>query len=486
MGRSNSILHPPEARLRLWSDIALFSQAGMEMVWASLWYTGIFTREVRVPWWAVWLTFWGIIAVTYGMVRGMSYLAWGKRGRQALLLGWVVLSAFATLKFFVFPDRVTDLLYLLSAPIRTIAGADANGLPFLHLLIVPLVILRGVAIAQAMPDVRSALMDFQLGLAAILLYGILFIPLNPRISASGLFAYFFLGLLMMSAARISGVTNFRGGRLARLGKGWIAGVLGAAALVILASLLLGLLASSYAGEILARVVLAILALIGIVIVVILFPVFRLLANLILLALAQLRDLGNNEALRNLQKLLSQASSFANDLYIRILPVTAVFRILIPLAILLGVVLLVLLWLRLQDVKLDLRGEDNVATQPPGSLSDLLRRLAALGRSSGSRRMSPARLLAAARIRRVYAELMALCAGLGSPRKASATPLEFLPGAQAAIPGQDAALEQITQAYLKVRYGEYPESREEVDEVLGAWRQVKGAGRKLLAGRKDRG
>jgi hypothetical protein len=146
-------------------------------------------------------------------------------------------------------------------------------------------------------------MDFQLGLAAILLYGLLFIPLNPRTSAAGLFAYFFLGLLMMSAARISGVANFRGGRLARLGKGWIAGVLASAAAVIVVSLLLGLLASSYAGEILARVVLAILALIGLVIVIILFG-----ASPARCAdpdgAAQLRDLMDSEALRNIQNLLT--------------------------------------------------------------------------------------------------------------------------------------------------------------------------------------
>ena len=90
------------------------------------------------------------------------------------------------------------------------------------------------------------------------------------------------------------------------------------------------------------------------------------------------------------------------------------------------------------------------------------------------------MLAAARIRWVYAQLMILCSRLGKPRPAAATPLEFLPTLQALFPEQDTTLQAITQAYLKVRYGELPETYEEVQAVLMGWDQLKAESKPLLA------
>jgi hypothetical protein len=100
-----------------------------------------------------------------------------------------------------------------------------------------------------------------------------------------------------------------------------------------------------------------------------------------------------------------------------------------------------------------------------------------------------RLLAAARIRRVYAAFLRACAELGAPRPAAVTPLEFLPAAGEALPGLAGELRTITDAYLKVRYGEIPESRAEVEQVEAAWRRIeaektrrlKAAGRRQAAG-----
>ena len=70
-----------------------------------------------------------------------------------------------------------------------------------------------------------------------------------------------------------------------------------------------------------------------------------------------------------------------------------------------------------------------------------------------------------------------------PRLPSATPLEFLPQLQDLFPGQEKLLDVITQAYLKVRYGELPETYEEVQNVLTGWEQIKTHGKQLLAEKK---
>ena len=83
------------------------------------------------------------------------------------------------------------------------------------------------------------------------------------------------------------------------------------------------------------------------------------------------------------------------------------------------------------------------------------------------------MIAAARVRWIYAQLMALCAGLGQPCPQVVTPIEFLPRLVRLFPEQTAELNQITQAYLKVRYGMYPETQAEVTEVEACWGRVAG-------------
>jgi hypothetical protein len=126
----------------------------------------------------------------------------------------------------------------------------------------------------------------------------------------------------------------------------------------------------------------------------------------------------------------------------------------------------------------------------GNLADLLR--AALRRSfsrMASRLENALRfrrtgdLLAAARIRRIYARLLNLSASLDHPRPAAFTPLEFLPGLEALFPGMQADLATITNAYLRVRYGELSETLQEVEAVESAWKRISAEGRSRLSARR---
>jgi hypothetical protein len=95
------------------------------------------------------------------------------------------------------------------------------------------------------------------------------------------------------------------------------------------------------------------------------------------------------------------------------------------------------------------------------------------------RLRPARrLLAAARIRRIYAKLLELCAELDHPRAASKTPLEFLPQMGELFTNLPSELETVTEAYVRVRYGEYPETDQEVKDVEAAWLRLAEEGLQL--------
>jgi len=122
---------------------------------------------------------------------------------------------------------------------------------------------------------------------------------------------------------------------------------------------------------------------------------------------------------------------------------------------------------------DLGGSD-LPFQPRFALPQfILKRL-------GERFTHGQRLLAAARVRWIYAQLMRLCAALGQPRPVALTPIEFLPRLVSLFPEQARQLKAITDAYLRVRYGMMPETQAEVDELMVDWKQVKQAGVPLLA------
>ena len=83
-----------------------------------------------------------------------------------------------------------------------------------------------------------------------------------------------------------------------------------------------------------------------------------------------------------------------------------------------------------------------------------------------------RWLAAARIRRVYQQLMDYCAKLDNPRLPAFTPLEFLPELSKLFPEHVAEVTMLTDVYQRVRYGEVPESLEELQTIIAAWNTVK--------------
>jgi hypothetical protein len=89
-----------------------------------------------------------------------------------------------------------------------------------------------------------------------------------------------------------------------------------------------------------------------------------------------------------------------------------------------------------------------------------------------------KLLAAARIRRVYSYLMDMSESLGEQRDRAITPLEFIPALDELFPYHGKEIQLISTAYVRVRYGEIDESPNEVIEVDRAWLQVRLEGERM--------
>lgn len=80
-------------------------------------------------------------------------------------------------------------------------------------------------------------------------------------------------------------------------------------------------------------------------------------------------------------------------------------------------------------------------------------------------------LSAESVRRVYAALVTRAAEAGVSRQPAETPFEFLPRLKKTFPEGQEPIEEITQAYVGVHYGEHPASLAEVSAVRRAWSLV---------------
>ena len=84
--------------------------------------------------------------------------------------------------------------------------------------------------------------------------------------------------------------------------------------------------------------------------------------------------------------------------------------------------------------------------------------------------------AAASIRRIYRRMCAAAAALDHPRAPAETPFEYLTTLTDVWPKRRDEVKLITDAYVNVRYGELPETKEEFDEISAAWERLQEARR----------
>lgn len=99
--------------------------------------------------------------------------------------------------------------------------------------------------------------------------------------------------------------------------------------------------------------------------------------------------------------------------------------------------------------------------PPDGLADQLRR----------RFNQKEREEAAQSVRFIYADLVAFGAQCGYPRETAVTAYEHIQTLRHVWPNHVAALRKITTAYVNIRYGAYPETQHELNEIIRAWEQI---------------
>ncbi len=488
---------PP--RLYPWREVVIFACIFMELTWSVLWYRLLFLSGFVITYWQAFFILGSMLIFFYLIARFMNHLEMSVGSRRMILGGLLLANLFLSLTLLVYRDQSLSLQELILSSIQSFRNRTTLLPPeFIVLILVLLVSWRGISFLGMKTGPADVMRRFQLGIVMFFTYGV-FLPASSAAPMMPLYWFLFSSLMAMSAARITALLEVRGGQRIHFDFQWLFGI----ALFILAIIGLAALAVGLIRESLFMVFTNILAWLVIIVVILMRPFIWLFMRVIfglmqLLNIDALVELLSNIVLR-FRNLINSFLSFVRQWMGRLRTEQIAewwdnLGNLKPYFLwgsILVVVVIILMTVRHYLVKRDEVDEQEIeALLNQEDLFSLLR--SALRRSWGKiaeslERMMhldhAKRLLAAARIRRIYAQLMQLSAKLECPRPPSKTPLEFLPELERIFPDQRNELQVITGAYLLVRYGELPDTSADVDKVEVAWKQVSEMGKIQLQAHK---
>lgn len=465
---------PLVIRIRFWAEIARLMVILMELMLVSGWYSGLDADQNT--WGGIALVLGLVVIISHYLSRLLNVLRISERRRRVIFIAWALLAMFGSLKLLIFPHQPTTLLELLVFPFLVVGPQQNPSLGgFIHLLLVGFLIWRGVALAATTSTLAQVQRSFQIGIFFLLLYGFS-VGKADRASWVLVFTFLILGVLGIASARMSVVSDLRGGRSGGFTRQWVLAI-GLSTLVLVSLSLLAGVVFEFPMEWLVKLVSGlIMGLLAILMVVIAYPLLWLV-NLIGPVITDLfANMPQFELFNMVEEWMENLEQFQFGISEEVSQVLSASRVGLRLLAVAAVILVALVVMRFRPVRR--RAEPDEVTSSvdatfrwPWQARDPRRKFSAF---PGARRW-----LAAAHVRRIYADLMALFRKLERPRPDSLTPLEFLPHMQSVLPEESAALEQITAAYIGVRYGQYPETQEEIQAIQQAWSRVRGAGGKKL-------
>lgn len=429
---------------------------------------------------SVWTVFAGlcvaVLAIHYLARLSFRYPV-SSEVKSALIAAGIALSGVVAVQRIVYPHRRlwSDWITHVYQQLRQ----DLFGPEMLVFLLTAFLWWRGLVLAQRRLDSSSVAFRFRLG--------VLILTLTTGIGGSVVtwpyqhivFLFFFVSLLGIALARADEIGQQYGGREAPFGLSWML------SLIIVSSLVLAAAAGLTAvltGRALGRVLLPVLHILQVLVFVLVYALAWLAQFILqpLIVLLQRYDIGRALAdvfdEISLPDYLSDAGEPSEP------PFTPDQMEIIRLAaaVLAALVVLLLVAVSLSRLRAKSRGSAEGARESVWNglplrptFDGLLRRsrrgLKRVGEALAGSRVAD--LFAAQTIRRTYANMAALAARRGHPRRVDETPYDYLETLRAAFPDHQTDAALITERYVLVHYGELPERGEDLARVRAAWSRM---------------
>jgi hypothetical protein len=467
----------PRSQHLRWLELASLTRGAAEFVILLAWYAALPRPTGSLT--TVGAVLAGLMVTCFLLVRLAERQDLSAEQQNFVIILWVVVFSFASFQPNFYPHTPLTPLELFTVPMTALLAFDSTLHEFWHLVILTLIAWRGITAGRRLVTVQSAMNSFRTGLVLLLIYGTFYTTVLPfPVAMTMIGAFFFFILVSLTAARVAEVGEMRGGRIPRLNTDRGMGILAGALLTAVFASLLALL-SVQVGPIVTALVLALLALMAVILLILATPLLTLVVWLLsrIPAFSALETdmMESADVAQETVEAVSADLSQSMDL------MTVAGRPILMLLVLIGLFVLIFFALRARprpiQTKLELDSEQSL-TRKRFRMPPILEALQNRNRLPGF-----GQTIAAARIRQTYNRMLKLCLHLGTPRPPAATPTEFLPRIQKLFTEDNQAAEIITHAYNEIRYGEYPETQEEVQVVLKAWQQIESSGRQMQKQRK---
>ncbi|MCJ7626575.1 MAG: DUF4129 domain-containing protein [Anaerolineaceae bacterium] len=457
-----------------WSELANFSRMVMELILAASWYVSLTSS---FPKWYPGFFFLGLsYLISHFLVRVLQNSELKMSIQRLVFSLWMLLDILAGLRMLLPADGPLTIIDMVKQ-IYIILLPESDLVGFWIILFILLLGIRGIATARKQMTARDTLDGFRINLLLFIIYAAIFGRQMPQIALASFFSFLFFALIALSLARIADISGSHGGKIPALGKQWTMGIFGITAGIILISILMVLIFNFEVADFLASGLVLLVQIFSGILILLATPILYVVLAIVqfiydLMGLRVLEDLENvqiNTGAVLIEQFDDQISR-GTDLAPRTILMAGVFLILVIIALVL---------LRRSNRRRMYRGEDGIyeiteKTPITNPLKNLFRNILRFRQRTSARS-----IFAAARVRRIYAQLMDQCKRLGKPRPRSQTPFEFLPKMESLYPENMDDLTLITEAYVKVRYGQLPETSKDIDDVLAAWERVKGYGKLQL-------
>ncbi|MDX9865203.1 MAG: DUF4129 domain-containing protein [Anaerolineaceae bacterium] len=478
MTSNSSATSLPEAqaspRFTFWTEFPGIAVLLMNAFWLARWYQ-IAVKSTTPAGWVI-LLLAAIMLTSTCLARFFSTLQNKPLLQRILYLAWVLTSLLTSLNLIFFTEGFFAPGLLIQKTFSTFFTPQRSVTEFWHVFIFLLAILRSILLARNPVTRDQVSKAFRTGVVMLLLSGFTLDGQIPRTILPVFYGLLFTGLLGLSVAHFVDLAESSGGRLPINGSQWVLGIFIASLGFVLLSIIAGWLIDETVAGLLAQAALVFFMLLSVLVMLIFSPILAVMlevSNRIGQALFAnspelLAEVTSQQSLNDLRNTGEENIYLLTDLFEN----SKGTIMLIILGIIAIIAVILVRWKPWQRRLREEEGTSSSASRTPRpARSADEKNLPSLYANLRSR-------LAAARIRDVYRRLMILCERLKQPRPAALTPLEFLPRMNELFPGCDSELACITTAYLKVRYGERPESSEEVAAVMNAWGKIRKTGNLL--------
>ena len=453
-------------------DVALIAPAALVLMpWSHFWPLLAFTT---------WLLL--FMLIPFNLNRLMSVAGAGITRQRRIILVSFLLSLFISLRILLYePQSLFDFSWI-GAMAGRIAGLSASlwGQELALFLLITVLWWRGLGLSHRHVAVDEIGFRMRLGglLLAPLVVGLSMAPM-ARNATPFVMLFFLAALMAVALSRAEEVARQRTGATYPMSPRWMATVFLASLFIVTAAALVGSALSGGGLRRLSQLMSPLwnaLLLGGMVVVTtmtylllgLLSPLRWLLSYLLgLLGELGIEGLPEPEALTpaltdtTIDQLLLELSDSNGAL---LLWLNRLAIIAFVAALLLVVYLALRRYLNQRAMSFGVDETGQPAAEIAGATGGPGRRL--LDRFRMWRRWR-----AAATVRQLYRTMCAEAARRGFARAISETPFEYLTTLSEVWPTGSDEYRLITNAYVRVRYGEYPESAEELAEIRNAWQRL---------------